>query len=237
MDPVHPPLPTPWNLPFQPSMGSQTSILMSESLLRRKVAAMRQKAGRLAGETEAGMNPPAGMLNAPAATVWAMVIVVSGNLRDARFSHVAAGAAAGQRATAAKTVHRFDSMFESIIYGRQLGPQMLYISSKLARNSASEGDSPAPVCAEGGRTSGLDAAGFETADLRAATLRLAGAAGGNFLGLATFLAGGLRMPVSRSLCTSIASLWTAAFMASACADNSSLADAPCSALAAVLWVT
>src|SRR5450631_3812590 len=97
-------------------MGSQTSILMSESLLGRSVAATRQKAGRLAGETVA-LNPPAGMLNAPAATVWARVMVVSGNFRDARRSQVAAWVAAGQiRAIAAKAVHRFGSIFESIIY-------------------------------------------------------------------------------------------------------------------------
>src|ERR1700677_3137083 len=112
MAPTHPPLPTPWNFPFHPSDGSQTSILMSESLLGRKVAATRQKAGRLLGETGDGMNPPPGMLNAPAATVCASVMVVSGSARDARLSQVAAVAwAAPERAIAvntviAKTIHR-----------------------------------------------------------------------------------------------------------------------------------
>ena len=45
MLPFKPPLPTAWNLPFQPAAGSQTSILMSESLVGVSVAATRQNAG------------------------------------------------------------------------------------------------------------------------------------------------------------------------------------------------
>src|ERR1700733_1805398 len=119
MDPVHPPLPTPWNLPFQPSVGSHTSILISESLLGRSVAATRQKAGRLFGEMGNGMNPPGGMVKAPAATVWAKVMVVSGSFNAARLSQEAARRCAAPKiARAAKRavkVHRFESIFESII--------------------------------------------------------------------------------------------------------------------------
>src|SRR5215510_2307674 len=44
--PAHPPLPTAWNLPFHVELsGSQTSILMSESLDGVNVAATLQKAG------------------------------------------------------------------------------------------------------------------------------------------------------------------------------------------------
>jgi hypothetical protein len=39
-------LPTAWNLPFHPAIGSQTSTLMSESLDGWIVAATRQNAGR-----------------------------------------------------------------------------------------------------------------------------------------------------------------------------------------------
>ena len=46
IDPCHAPLPTAWNLPFQPEMGNHTSILMSESLEGVSVAATRQNAGR-----------------------------------------------------------------------------------------------------------------------------------------------------------------------------------------------
>jgi hypothetical protein len=40
--PLKAPLPTAWNLPFQPVAGSHTSILMSESLVGVSVAATRQ---------------------------------------------------------------------------------------------------------------------------------------------------------------------------------------------------
>jgi hypothetical protein len=89
---------------------------MSESLLGRRVAATRQKAGRLLGETGDGMNPPAGIVNAPAATVCAKVMVVSGSARDARLSQVAAVAsgapesAIAVNALIAKTFHRFKSI-------------------------------------------------------------------------------------------------------------------------------
>src|SRR4051794_35177093 len=46
--PAHPPLPTAWNFPFHPAVGSHTSILMSESLDGAMVAATRQNSGRLA---------------------------------------------------------------------------------------------------------------------------------------------------------------------------------------------
>src|SRR3984893_6664042 len=62
---------------------------MSESLEGVSVAATRQKAGR--GENcEAAEPPGIGSLKAPAATVLADVIVVSGNLNEARLSHEAA---------------------------------------------------------------------------------------------------------------------------------------------------
>jgi hypothetical protein len=41
-----------------------------------------------------GINPPPGIVNAPGATFWARVMVVSGNARDARLSQVAALACA-----------------------------------------------------------------------------------------------------------------------------------------------
>jgi hypothetical protein len=45
--PLNPPLPTAMNLPFQPAVGSQTSILMSESRLGFNVAATRAECRRL----------------------------------------------------------------------------------------------------------------------------------------------------------------------------------------------
>jgi hypothetical protein len=76
-------------------------------LLGRNVAATRQKAGRLLGEMGDGMNPPPGIVKAPAATVCANVMVVSGSARDARLSQVAAAAGAPESAIAAKRAIKF----------------------------------------------------------------------------------------------------------------------------------
>src|SRR5712692_4895671 len=105
MLPLQPPLPTAWNLPFQPEAGIQISILMSESVVGLRVAATRQKAGRSlndAGGALAGCG--AGALNAPAATGSARVMVVSGRVSEARFSQVAATAGAAARAARARSI-------------------------------------------------------------------------------------------------------------------------------------
>src|ERR1700736_4664298 len=86
MAPAQPPLPSPSYLPFQPEVGSQTSILMSESLEGFKVAATRQNSGRF---WKAALLP-CGSLNPPAGTIWAVVMVVSGRESEARLSQVAA---------------------------------------------------------------------------------------------------------------------------------------------------
>jgi hypothetical protein len=48
------PLPVPRYLPFQPEYGIQTSILMFESEVGVKVAAIRQNAGRLSKTLPSG---------------------------------------------------------------------------------------------------------------------------------------------------------------------------------------
>jgi hypothetical protein len=48
------PLPVPAYLPFQPENGIHTSILMSESEVGVKVAAIRQNAGRLVKTSPSG---------------------------------------------------------------------------------------------------------------------------------------------------------------------------------------
>src|SRR5437867_3646458 len=88
MEPANPPLPTPWNLPFQPEAGSQTSSLISESLDGFSTSETRQNAavtsiGRLSGG-----------VNEPAATDCALEMAALGNATLARSSHVAAKAAA-----------------------------------------------------------------------------------------------------------------------------------------------
>src|SRR6516225_1403903 len=73
-------LPTPLNLPFQCSAGSQTSSLMSESGVVASVAVTRQNAG--ADWKMGGTASPAfkfGGVNLPAATLSAVVMVTSGN--------------------------------------------------------------------------------------------------------------------------------------------------------------
>src|SRR5262245_60889592 len=82
MEPAQPPLPTPWNLPFHPDAGIQTSSLMSESVVGATVAATRQNAGT-SGIAWAAWLPAAGGVNDPAGTSWAMVIVVLGSLSAA----------------------------------------------------------------------------------------------------------------------------------------------------------
>src|SRR5215831_5689753 len=96
MTPAQPPFPTASNLPFQPETGSQTSTLMSESLLGASVAVTRQKDGSSEKTPAVGprpCRPPTGGANAPAATVCASVIVVFGSFSDVRLSQAAALAA------------------------------------------------------------------------------------------------------------------------------------------------
>ena len=82
------------NLPFQTAaVGSQTSILISESLEGRIVAANRQNAGMSAYFTSAGpwrSAKPAGGWKAPGGTETAMVTVVCGSESLARSSQGAA---------------------------------------------------------------------------------------------------------------------------------------------------
>src|ERR1700674_2127723 len=93
MAPLNAPLPTAWNLPFQPDAGIQTSILISESEDGFSDAATRQNAGRsrkvcAAGGTDAAA-PPAGIgsVNAPEPTACASVIVALGSFSVAKLSH------------------------------------------------------------------------------------------------------------------------------------------------------
>src|SRR6185369_5971866 len=105
MIPAHPPPPTASYFPFQAApTGIQTSILISESGEGLSVADTRQYAGSICGAAAgapgapplacfacgAGVAGPAGapgFWNAPAGTVIAMVMVVSGSLSDCNCSH------------------------------------------------------------------------------------------------------------------------------------------------------
>src|SRR4051794_16520105 len=91
MLPDQPPLPTPMNLWFQPSAGIHTSILISESGVGRRVAAIRQKAGSCRN----GLCAPIftlGSVKAPAATASALSMVVAGKVSAARPSQLAPNA-------------------------------------------------------------------------------------------------------------------------------------------------
>src|SRR5437868_14119389 len=99
--PAQPPFPSASNFPFQPEASSHTSPLMSESLDDFNGAATRQNAGRLLNRSACPGKPrppgAAGGANSPAATVWASVIVVSGNLIEARSSHDVAATIEGAK--------------------------------------------------------------------------------------------------------------------------------------------
>src|SRR6185503_2652867 len=96
IEPLKAPLPTAWNLPFHPDAGSQTSILMSESLVGFNVAATRQNAGSAEKSPPSLWSPG---VNAPACTGAAAVMVARGSAIFARLLHepawatTAAGAA------------------------------------------------------------------------------------------------------------------------------------------------
>jgi hypothetical protein len=72
-------------LSFQPEAGSQTSNLISESLVGFATPSTRQKAGM--STAGAGCPGPDGGLNVPAATDVADVIVASFRVRAVRLSH------------------------------------------------------------------------------------------------------------------------------------------------------
>src|SRR5262249_44168205 len=75
IEPLNAPLPTAWYLPFQPDTGIHTSILTSESLVGRSVAATRQNAGSARAPRAAASS---GGVNPPASTSRASVIVAVG---------------------------------------------------------------------------------------------------------------------------------------------------------------
>src|SRR5690348_719505 len=88
MVPARPPLPTPLYLPFQLVSGSQTSNLMSLSLVGRMLPATRQKSGR---PVIARVLP--GGVKLPPVTGWAKVITVCGSARLARLAQSVAASA------------------------------------------------------------------------------------------------------------------------------------------------
>src|SRR5439155_12768959 len=118
MFPFQPPFPTASNFPFQFEEGSQTSILISDSLDGFKVAAIRQNAGRSLNCAPPPRPPPPAGANPPAATVCARVTVVSESLRAARLSH---GAAAAGRVINKRINHTADDKMSLVIFGYLAG--------------------------------------------------------------------------------------------------------------------
>ena len=111
------------NFPFQPDSGSQASILMLESRLGFNVAATRQKAG-VGGRTPPGERwAPSGILNSPAATGCARVIVVSGSESPARLSQDTTGAFSWLNALAlSSSAHRPEASSFMIVLPGAAGP-------------------------------------------------------------------------------------------------------------------
>src|ERR1035441_5452977 len=104
MEPAKPPVPTPWNLPFQLEAGIQTSNWISESDDGLMTPATRQKAGRLDRAL------PAGGVKLPAGTDSARVMEVAGRSSLFRVSQVWAGCAADgspKQASTASTARVF----------------------------------------------------------------------------------------------------------------------------------
>src|SRR5437763_846460 len=99
MLPAHAPLPTASSLPFHPEAGSQTSILMSESLDGVSVAATRQNTGS-PPKAVRPLAPRPGATNVPAPTVCANVIATGGCDNADRLSQVAPIAGAAIRTNA-----------------------------------------------------------------------------------------------------------------------------------------
>src|SRR5438270_13152075 len=101
MVPLNAPLPTAWNLPFQPEVGNHTSILISESLVGFSVAATRQNADRLrcacALRALGGVKPPA-------STDCAIVIVAFGRDSFDNASHDPAASSVRPGMSAARTI-------------------------------------------------------------------------------------------------------------------------------------
>src|SRR5262245_51939863 len=91
MEPAKPPLPMPWNLPFHPEAGIQTSNWISESAEGLMLPATRQNSGI------SGSGCPAGGVKLPAGESVAEAIAVCGRASDARLSHVAAPAGIAAR--------------------------------------------------------------------------------------------------------------------------------------------
>src|SRR3954463_9053322 len=99
MTPWKPPPPVPRNLPFHVVLGSQTSILMAESLIGVSVAVIRQTAGRpvsVAGGV-------VGVTKVPVSLSAADVMVVCCSCRPARFVQGVAAAGAGASQGAGKS--------------------------------------------------------------------------------------------------------------------------------------
>src|SRR6185312_1177914 len=98
MEPVQPPLPLASYFPFQlAAVGSQISILMSESVVGRRVADTRQKAGRLA---RAALPRALEVASPPAGISMAEVMAPPGSLREVRLSQVEAWVRTGVRRSA-----------------------------------------------------------------------------------------------------------------------------------------
>jgi hypothetical protein len=87
MDPDHAPLPTPWNLPFHPVAGIQTSTLITESLVGAIVACTDNT---LAGELQPRRRAHHLLQRDPAGMDCAEVIVVFASLSVLRLSQGAA---------------------------------------------------------------------------------------------------------------------------------------------------
>src|ERR1700689_1804608 len=87
MVPARPPLPTPWNFPFQFATGNHTSKWITDTAVGFRIPCTSQNAGRFS------MGRPCGGVNAPAGADLASVMVVLFSATPTMDSQVAASAA------------------------------------------------------------------------------------------------------------------------------------------------
>src|SRR5271166_2730459 len=119
---------------FQPEPGSQSSILISESLDGVRVAMTRQNSGSPLKSAGLSWNGPgaAGGIKAPAATLWAELMVTFGKFNLERLSQVdppvgaATSAPAEIRSSAAIGNFVMDSPSPAIVHPRLISAGACY---------------------------------------------------------------------------------------------------------------
>src|SRR5882672_4065915 len=130
MVPAHPPLPTPANLPFHFSSGSQTSKRMCDSAVGSMVPVTRQNGGRLV----VALVEPGGV-NDPPVIAWAAVMVVPGSGWFVRPAHADARSVCAE--VTVKTSGRVAARSAATRAGVFMGPPEVEQTTRIRGRSES----------------------------------------------------------------------------------------------------